>query len=454
MRIKSLMTVLLLFLFLLGGLSSLHPQEGSLSRNFTLENGLRVFLYEKRTFPLVNISVGVNVGSKDESEELNGLVHILEHCVLFRGTQTRSGSEIIQQVRANGAYLNAHTGHDLSIFEISLPSDKIDFALENQKDILFRFAIDQKNLDEEAQIIIEEINQIHDDPMAHATALVYQRLFPDGFYQRPIYGNNEIIRSMTVEQLHKFHRDYYVPSNCVMAVVGDFDLDEIEKKIKSVFGDIRSTSFKEKVVTKVRSLEKNIEIEERRDVTQAYLVLGFQGPEFGHPDQIAMDVLVEILGRQIRSHVNNYFPGRDSVVHSVSMGYNALKYGGAVLVYMRLDPEHIMTVKRETIKFLKKARTQNYSKEDYPSAQAIYVSDYLENTINRIKFNAHRFNEEGLRIATSLVHYLVLNEELPEKSYIEEVSGIDSSALRKVADKYLSSARHVSVTLFPEEEKN
>ena len=102
---------------------------------------MEVFLYERHTLPLLNMVMAVNLGSKDESEETNGLVHLLEHYILFRGTKSRSSEQITQDIRRHGAYFNAHTGRDMALFEISIPSEYSDFALENQKDILFNLEI-------------------------------------------------------------------------------------------------------------------------------------------------------------------------------------------------------------------------------------------------------------------------------------------------------------------------
>ncbi len=108
-------------------------QEKGETKEFQLGNGMRIFLYERHTIPLVNLAFAFNIGSKDESDETSGLVHMLEHYVLFRGTEFRSGDEISRQIRKHGAYVNAHTEYDLSVFDISLPSQYVDFALSNQK---------------------------------------------------------------------------------------------------------------------------------------------------------------------------------------------------------------------------------------------------------------------------------------------------------------------------------
>ncbi len=131
---KSIYKISLSFFILI--LLSTHPcaaQDETPTKQFELENGFKVFLYEKHTLPFINCAIAVNLGTKDESDETSGLVHILEHYILFRGTELRSGTQISQDIRRNGAYFNAHTGLDLAVFEISLPSEHTEFALKNQK---------------------------------------------------------------------------------------------------------------------------------------------------------------------------------------------------------------------------------------------------------------------------------------------------------------------------------
>jgi predicted Zn-dependent peptidase len=178
-------------------------------RYFELDNGLKIFLHEKHTLPLVNLVFAVNLGTKDESEETNGIVHVLEHYILFRGTEFRSGPEISQDIRRHGAYFNAHTSLDLATFEISLPSEHADFALRNQKEILFNLKLSQEELDEEKKVILEELSQIQDDPLRYATSTVYQNLFKDHPYQKPVQGKKEIIEALTVEQVEKFYRKFF-----------------------------------------------------------------------------------------------------------------------------------------------------------------------------------------------------------------------------------------------------
>ncbi|MEW5901664.1 MAG: pitrilysin family protein, partial [Acidobacteriota bacterium] len=231
---RTFATLTLFFAFSLFFAAALFSQETA--KQFVLENGLRVFLLEKRNVPLVNVVVAVNLGAKDETAETSGLVHALEHCILFRGTEVRSGTEISRDIRRHGAYFNAHTGEDLAYFEISAPAEASDFALRNQREILFDLKITQEELDSEKEIILEELRQLQDDPFRHATSLAYQNLFLNHPYANPLAGTREVIQNLTAGALLGFHKRYFVPENCALAAVGDFDFKEMEEKVRQVFG--------------------------------------------------------------------------------------------------------------------------------------------------------------------------------------------------------------------------
>jgi zinc protease len=449
---KTLFGAVLLFFCLLFIFPS-YSQEKDQSKYFDLENGLRVLLYERHTLPMVNLVFAVNLGTKDESDETSGLVHILEHYILFRGTEFRSGQEISQDIRKHGAYFNAHTSLDLATFEMSLPSEYADFALRNQKEILFNLKLSQKELDEEKKVILEELSNIEDDPFKYASSLVYQNLFKDHPYQRPVQGKKEIIEASTAEQIEKFYRKFFVPNNFTLAIVGDFKIEEMEVKVKDIFGDLEKKEIASVKYEKARIPEKTVEIEHEMDINQAYLVIGMIGPDFNHADQHSIDVITEILGRGLNPMMNSRLRRRRNLIHSISMGYSAHKYGGAIFIYITLDSKNVNRAKIEAIKFLKETRSLNYSKKDFVGEYQKYVYDYLESAKNQIKFKFHRSQEKGLSLATSLARYMLLNENEERGGYLNSIEKINSSDLRQVAGDYLSNGRYVIVSILPKKKK-
>jgi len=431
--------------------SSTFSQEKPLTKFFELENGMKVFLYERHSIPLVNCAFAFNIGSKDESDETNGLVHILEHYILFRGTEFRTGEEISQEIRAHGAYVNAHTEYDLSVFEISLPSEYADFAIANHKEILFNLKLTQEELNEEKEVILEELNQLHDDPMKYAASLSYQNLFPGHPYERPIYGRREVIESVTVEKIEGFYKKHFVPSNCALAIVGDFAISEMEAKIRTTFADIQGEPFAPPEYKIATPLEDKHEIEEEMDINMAYLVFGFNAPDYNAPDQFAVDVLAEILGRGINPMLYHPLMERRIYVNSINMSYIAHKYGGAILIYFVMEPKYVKTAKNRIIQYLKRTRDLQYSKKDYMSDARFHATDYLESAKNRIRFKIHRAQENGLAVADSYARHMHMSGDSEGGNFLENIENVDSSDVRKAAGNYLTKSDYVVVTIVPRE---
>lgn len=425
------------------------PPEENPGRSFVLENGLRVFLYEKHSLPLVNISAAVNVGSKDETAETNGIVHLLEHCLLFRGTAYRSGSQVSRDIRAHGAYFNANTGQDLAVFEISLPSEHADFALHNQKEILFDFALSPADLEKEKSVIIEEMNQMEDNPQRRGTDLVMQRLFEGHPYGRPVYGRPDVVRAARVEDLKDLHAKYFVPNNCALAVVGDFRLAEMEGKIRDIYGPLKKSDLAPAAIPKAGLLSKSVSFQEEKDVQEAYLFIGCVGPDCNHPDQFAMDLLVETLGRGVNPLLDMAMRSRRDLVQNLNMTYGPGRFGGAVVISMRLEPKNVPAAAREALSYLRKCRGENFSRDDIPGDEKYYAFDFLGSAKNQIRFSAEQAEESGLTLASSLARFMLENERENPGRFLDHIAGTTSGDLRKAAAVYFSRGEYVTVTILP-----
>lgn len=424
------------------------------AKYFVLDNGLKVFLLEKRNVPLVNVVAAVGLGSKDETAETSGSVHILEHLILFRGTETRSGSEISRDIRRHGAYFNAHTGQDLAFFEISVPASSSEFALTNQKEILFKLKITQEELDTEKEIVLEEFRQLEDDPFKYATSLIYQNLFRGHPYANPLIGNPEVIKDLTAEEIGALYTRNFVPSNCSLAAVGDFSIQEMEEKVRRVFGDVQGEPPAKRDFEPARPPEKAVDLDIEMDVQKAYLVIAAQAPDFNSPDQYAMDVLTEVLGRGVNPLLYSALnQGPRKLVETIMMAYQPHKYGGAVLAFLTLDPKSLSMAKREAVNCLRRAREGNFSPEDIPGDQQMFAFNLLGSAKNEIRYNAYQSQERGLSMAVSLAQFMVLREGQTESRFLESIDRVTSGDLRKIAGKYFGRTNYVMVSIIPKKTK-
>ena len=432
-----------------GAAAPAHGDEKGVEKQFILENGLKVFLYERHNLPLVNIVAAVNAGSKDETDDTNGIVHLLEHYVLFRGTEARSGSEIARDIRRHGAYFNAHTGQDMALFEISLPVEDFDFGLRNQREILFNLKIDPDQVNAEKEVVLEEVSQIQDDPFKFATALVYQNLFPGHPYGRPVFGRVDVIRALTADQITTYYKRFFVPANCALAIVGDLPTNDMEDQVRSVFGPVPKTEFIRPEYPAAPPLSKSKDIVQELDVEEAYLAIGIPAPDYNSPDQYAADVLTEILGRGINPLLYTPLKARRDLVNTASMSFTSLGRAGAFVVYLTLDPRRLSSAKNQAVQFLRSTRNDFFSKDDVMGEARNEIYDYLAAAKNQIVFDSQQAQENGLALANSLAMHVLLAGSSAGLNYLDQIKAVSSSDIRKIAAKYLSRGEYVFVSILP-----
>jgi zinc protease len=423
------------------------------SLSFQLDNGLKVFLSEKPGLPLINFVLAFDVGSKNETDQTNGLVHILEHSLLFFGSETRTPETIRREIRRHGAYFNAHTGRDLAVFEMSLPSEYAEFGLHHLKDVLFHLSLTQEALDKEKEIILEEINQSDDDPFRTAMSLIHQNIFPDHPYHRPIIGKKRMIENASVRQLQEFYENYFVCSNAALAVVGEFSLPDIENLVNHTFGLEPKSQSTSVHLEMAAPLEKTIEIEKEMDVQQDYLAIGLPAPDYNHQDQYLVDLLIEIFGRGVNPLLYHPLAERRIYPQSLRMGYSAYRYGGVITIYMGLEAGHFNIAKSLVQRYLNTTSKLNYSKTDYMGQASFSAFDFLESAKNRIQYLTETGQEKGLNTAFSLARYMLMNELEERGEYLEKIRKINSTNIRSAAGNYLSRGKEVVIGIIPQKKK-
>ncbi|MCP5102067.1 MAG: insulinase family protein [bacterium] len=426
---------------------------------FVLENGLQIFLQQRDKIPLVHMVFGINVGSKDESKESNGLVHLLEHLVLLGGSQSFTAGRLVEQIKENGLHFNAHTSHDQMTFEITAPAENAPFAFEFLLEKLFNLDLAPEELEKEKKVILEELSQVEDDPYGLGVMLSLRGLFEGHPYAHPVGGEKAVIEAAEVEALKNFYKKYFIPSNCVLSVVGDFKIETVEKIISGTFGKIKRPNTPDKPPADfkmVSPLKKNVEVKWELDITQAHLFVAFIGPAVDQESKLAMDVLIRILGRGISPLLVNALRGRRRLVENVEIRFFPLKYGGAVLVHLVLEPKNIKYARTQLLRFLKTTRTLRYSKKDYLNRSERNIMDYLETAKAWMALTSQEYHERGISLAQSYARYMLIHgadgtdsAEKNQKSYKERLKAIETADLRKAASDYLSGKKYVTVEIVP-----
>ncbi|MCB0951661.1 MAG: insulinase family protein, partial [Microthrixaceae bacterium] len=158
-----------------------------------LDNGLRVLTDSAPERASVSLAAWVGVGSRDESDELAGASHFLEH-LLFKGTAERDARAIALAVDGVGGDMNAFTANEHTAFYASVPASDADMAIDLLLDVLERPLLAESELEAERHVILEELAAAQEDPDDQASVGLFEALFPDHPLGRETLGTPESIR--------------------------------------------------------------------------------------------------------------------------------------------------------------------------------------------------------------------------------------------------------------------
>ncbi len=209
-----------------------------------LDNGLSYILVENESPDrMIEMRLIFRAGSVLEDGHNRGAAHFLEH-MAFGGTKHFPGHKLIDWLESRGVQygisINAYTGYDRTVYQLAIPSDNlkdIDNALLILKDWLVDIPLDQEKVESEKGIIIEELHgyDVGDE--------FYNLKIGSGLYSKGIpLGTEEDIRDMTPESLREFHKKWYTLSQATVVLVGDFEKEYVEERIKKTFGKLPATS--------------------------------------------------------------------------------------------------------------------------------------------------------------------------------------------------------------------
>lgn len=218
-------------------------------RTGKLANGLTYYI-QKNTTPekRAELRLAVNAGSILEDDSQQGLAHFTEH-MAFNGTKNFQKNELINYLQSVGvkfgAHLNAYTGFDETVYILPIPTDKeeiIDKSLLILEDWAFNVAFEGEEIDKERGVIIEEKRSRQEAGMRMAYQY-FPVLFKDSKYAKRLpIGTDEVLKSFRHEEIRRFYKDWYRPDLMAVAIVGDIDVDAMEKKIQASFGKYKAVA--------------------------------------------------------------------------------------------------------------------------------------------------------------------------------------------------------------------
>lgn len=200
-----------------------------------LDNGIRVLLIENPALPMIGANMIIKVGSAYETFSTSGMSHMLEH-LLFNGTISRNQKQLYDEVDMIGGYNNASTTEYYTNFMMVTPSENIRKGMEIQADMLFNSTLQQEKFDKEKGIVLEEISKSLVNPSEQLERNTLSVLYQGHALSLSTLGTYSTIQSMNRDAVNSFYKNYYVPNNMILSVIGNFSTKEMLALVKEIYG--------------------------------------------------------------------------------------------------------------------------------------------------------------------------------------------------------------------------
>lgn len=401
-------------------------------KEFKLKNGLRVFLVEDHSAPVISIAVIYDVGSRNEKQGRTGFAHLFEH-MMFQGSENIGKSEHFILVDTNGGNTNGTTNEERTLYYETLPANQLDLALFLEVDRMRSLDISKENLDNQRNAVQEE-RRLRLDNQAYGKMFEQfgETMYDNFAYKHSVIGSMADLNAASVEDVRDFFRTYYAPNNATLALVGDFKTADALAKIKKQFEAIPAQPAPPKV--DAAEPEQTAERRFSFDDPLAQLTLlniGYKGVIGNTPDAYALQVLGTVLGGGQSSRLYQKLVREKQMALSANSFANARRGPGAFQISANIAPgkkvEDIETAIYEEI-----ARLQQEPIADWELAKAKQFA----------KRNAIGSRQSSLGLAINIIEAAVAyNDPNLVNTRLDKLMAVTKEDVQRAAQKYLQPVK-------------
>jgi zinc protease len=367
---------------------------------FTLENGLRVVLHRDVSTPVVSLSIGYHVGSKDESAGKTGFAHLFEH-LMFDGSVHIPRAMFDRYCEQAGGSNNAYTNEDKTCYYMVLPSHQLELGLWLESDRLLGLNLTAEGLDTQRSVVLEEKRQRSDNqPYGTYDEKMAELLFKDHPYGHSVIGSADDIRGASMADVIAFHDAYYRPDNAALVVAGDIDRDEARRMVDAYFGPIPAGGPPARPAMPGEAAHAEAREIIQDNVPLPAVFIGYRIPRESSDTFIAMDLVADILGNGESSRLHHALVYELQIANQASVIVDPRQHDGMLLVYAIANPGHTADELEDAI-----------DSEIQKLLLAGLAPDELEKTRNRMESSYYiALQSMGMR-ADRLAHFALFYDD-------------------------------------------
>ena len=399
-----------------------------------LANGLQVVLVSQNEQPSLSVRLIIKAGAAQDPKNKLG-VAMLTATLLDQGAGTRNAEQIADTIDFIGGVLGTGAGSDLSFVNAIVMKDSYEVALELMSDVVQRPTFAQEEIDRQRQQALSALKVSAEDPDSIASQVIDRLIYGFHPYGLPGNGTAESLASLTRADFVEFHRNYFVPNNALIAVVGDIDPNEAMKGLEKHFGGWKPGIVPTANVTEPPDATKRVIVIDKKDAVQTEIRVGHIAIPRKHNDFEAIDQAVKILGGEGANRLQQVLRSQRQLTYGASADLNTFKMAGAVIAETDTQTSKTAEALRVVVDEFSRLQRERVYDEELRGAQD-YMVGHFPLTI-----------EVPDAIATQVLNQLFYElpvEDLPR--YRERVLRVTPDEIQRVARWFIRPAQ-LSVVL-------
>jgi zinc protease len=342
----------------------------------TLPNGLQVVLVSHHEQPAVSVRMIVRAGAARDPKGKLGLA-MLTATLLDQGAGKRNAQEIADTIDFAGGILSTGAGSDLSYINTIVMRDSLPLALDLMADVARRPTFSNEEVQRQRQQALSSLKVSLDDPDNVAGQVIDRLIYGFHPYGLPGSGTPESLASLTRDDFVSFHRQFYVPNNALLAIVGDVSPEEAIAGVEKAFGDWEQREVPAFSPTAPPPAVRRVLIIDKPDSVQTEVRVGQLGVPRKHQDFVALDQAVKILGGEGANRLQQVLRSERGLTYGASADLDAYKVAGGIVAEtdtrsdataetLRVIVDQIVKLQRERVYDAELDGAQNYLVGHFP----------------------------------------------------------------------------------------
>ena len=343
-------------------------------------------------------------------------------------------------IERHGGYINAFTRKELTAYLVLMPTQFIDYGLDVQSDQLFNSILPDDRFPKERKIVIEEIRQSDDDPDYAFEKFYDATVYAGTPYARPVLGYENLINTVTRDEMLNYYQTYYAPNNMVALVMGDFNTPEFIKKYRQYFGSAAPRpvppvpAFKVTIPTEKRIVRRELATK------TSHVEFAATAPLYTDPDYFAFHILNEMMNSDATSPLLKALTGVDKpLAQSVSTSLTTQKDFTIFDISIKTDSADNVDKIIATVNETMEKTLQNWQPTQ-ADIDAVVTSAKTQEIYLKEKLHYYGFTIAPLMVSTGY-------------DFLDKLTGnlakVKPADLKRVAAKYFKTFNYLATVATP-----